>query len=95
MNKYVIIKNSDIAWCHYVDRSFELKLKSWCLPMGVRLERSTLWFTDYSVASYIKSNQIKFIYTPHISKTIQGCLQCENNKKNKKIKPIKKEIMLI
>ena len=24
---------------------------------------------------HIKSNQIKFIYTPHISKTIQGCLQ--------------------
>ena len=29
----------------------------------------------------MKSNQIKFIYTPHISKTIQGCLQCENNTK--------------
>ena len=28
-------------------------------------------------------NQIKFIYTPHISKTSQGCLQCENNTKIK------------
>ena len=34
----------------------------------------------------IESNQIKFIYTPHISKTIQGCFNSAKNKKKKKKK---------
>ena len=39
----------------------------------------------------IKSNQTKFIYTPHISKTIQGCLQC---KKNNFVKKVQKQLQL-
>ena len=30
-------------------------------------------------ANQIKSNQINFIYTPQLSKTIQGCLQCNKS----------------